>query len=197
MPVVESDEALLACVGAGDEQALAALYDRYARPAYGLALRVLRDSLLAEDAVQEAFLQVWRTAARFDGRRGSAGAWIMTFVHRRAIDLVRHAERERRPVRELVDAPAAPTPSAEEEATLRERRTAVRTALARLPAEQRALIELAYFDGLTQSELAERLDLPLGTVKSRTFAGLARLRALLAGEEEAEPRLHGALARAV
>jgi RNA polymerase sigma factor (sigma-70 family) len=194
--VVGSDEGLLACAGEGNEQALATLYDRYAGPAYGLALRILRDSALAEDALQDAFLQVWRSAARFDGRRGTAGSWIMTIVHRRAVDLVRRAEHERRCIAGASEAPDPHSASAEEEAWLRERRRSVRTALERLPVDQRALIELAYFEGLTQSELAERLDVPLGTVKSRTFAGLSRLRALFADGVEAETS-RGPHARAV
>jgi RNA polymerase sigma-70 factor (ECF subfamily) len=183
LDAVASDDALLAQAGAGDELALARLYDRYGGLAYGLALRVLRDRSLAEDAVQEGFLHVWRTASRFDGGRGTVAGWITTLVHRRAVDLVRRSERERcsAPPSEMeleLDAP-----SLDEEASHRERAETVRAALRRLPAEQRGIIELAYHEGLTQTEIAGRLGLPLGTVKSRTFAGLSRLRALLADAE--------------
>jgi RNA polymerase sigma factor (sigma-70 family) len=170
------DEELVALAASSDERALAELYDRYGRIAYGLALRILRDEALAEDAVQEAFLAVWRQAARFRQERGQARSWLLTLVHRRAVDLVRREERRR------AEPSASPTPLAptsEEEASLRARRRLVQEALRRLPQEQRELIELAYYGGLTQAELAERLRLPLGTVKSRMFAGLKRLHELL------------------
>src|SRR6266566_2304418 len=153
-----SDEALVLLAARSQQGALAELYDRYGRPSYGLALRVLRDEALAEDAVQEAFLAIWRTASRFVPERGKASTWILTVVHRRAVDLVRREERRRADTLE------------------RER---VQNALRQLPDQQREAIELAYYGGFTQSELAERLGQPLGTIKSRMFAGLARLRELL------------------
>ena len=179
-----SDEALLALISTPEGAlALAELYDRYGRVAYGLALRVLRDSSLAEDAVQEAFLTVWRSAGAFAADRGKPRTWILTLVHHRAVDLVRREQRRRVP--ELEDQePAGPPP--EEEATLRDRRRAVQDALRQLPADQREALELAYYGGLTQSELAERLRVPLGTVKSRMFAGLRKLGDLL-GEAGLEP----------
>jgi RNA polymerase sigma factor (sigma-70 family) len=173
-----SDEALVGAVARADESALAELYDRFGRAAYGLALRVLRDPALAEDAVQEAFLQVWRSAGTFDPARAKAAAWVLTFVHRRAVDLVRREERRR-----TEPAEAAPTPTgpgADEDADRRSKREVVQEALRRLPPEQREAIELAYYGGYTQSELAERLDEPLGTIKSRMFTGLQSLRGLLA-----------------
>ena len=156
-----SDEALLSLVAASDDDALAALYDRFGRVAYGLALRILRDETLAQDAVQEAFLGVWRNADRF---------------------LRRGEPLERAPE------PAAPT-TAEDDASLGFRRRLVQEALSQLPAEQREALELGYYGGLTQSELAERLDQPLGTIKSRMFTGLTRLRDLLdqAGLEGSYP----------
>jgi RNA polymerase sigma-70 factor (ECF subfamily) len=175
-----SDEALLALIATPEgELALAELYDRYGRVAYGLAYRVVRDSALAEDAVQEAFLTVWRSASTYSRDRGRPHAWILTLVHRRAVDLVRREQR-RRVVTEAAQDLGDATPGAEEEATLRDRRRAVQGALRRLPPDQREAIELAYYGGLTQSELAERLDVPLGTIKSRMFAGLRRLGDLLA-----------------
>jgi RNA polymerase sigma factor (sigma-70 family) len=173
-----SDETLLAQVGRGDEPALGELYDRFGRVAYGLAVRILRDKTLAEDAVQDAFLGAWRTAAAFDPRRGTASTWLMTLVHRRAVDLVRREDR--RKTDQLGDAPIASGETTDEQAAVREERRRVQAALAELPADQREALELAYYGGLTQSELAERLGVPLGTVKSRMFAGLAKLRDLLA-----------------
>ena len=172
-----TDEELLAVVARGDEQALATLYDRYDRVAYGLAYRILRDQALAQDAVQDAFLSVWRTAASFDPLRGKASTWLLTLVHRRAVDAVRREDRRR--AQPLDDAPIASGDATDETAELREQRRAVQAALAQLPPEQREALELAYSGGLSQSELAERLGVPLGTVKSRMFAALAKLRDLL------------------
>ena len=174
-----SDEALLELVARSDDGALAELYDRYSRASYGLALRILRDESLAQDAVQEAFLAVWRTAGRFVAEKAKASTWILTIVHRRAVDVVRREERRRGdPLDD--DTPQPSGVATDEEADLRTRRTAIQQVLRRLPDEQRQALELAYYGGLTQSELAERLGLPLGTIKSRMFAGLARLRDLLA-----------------
>ena len=172
-----SDEALLALVSRSDESALGELYDRYGRVAYGLALRVLRDPALAEDAVQEGFLAVWRSAGSFLAERAKPSTWILTLVHRRAVDLVRREDRRRGLPLESAPDPAGG--STEEEVTLRDRRRIVQEALRQLPDEQREALELAYYGGFTQSELAERLGLPLGTIKSRMFTGLRRLRDLL------------------
>ena len=179
-----SDEALIALAAHGEEAALAALYDRYGRVAYGLALRVLRDAALAEDAVQEAFLAVWRSAHRYIPERSKASTWILTFVHRRAVDLVRREERRR--TEQFIDVDALPGGMVDDEAWLRLERERVQAALRQLPDQQREAIELAYYGGFTQSELAERLGLPLGTIKSRMFTGLARLRELLT-EPDHEP----------
>jgi RNA polymerase sigma factor (sigma-70 family) len=183
-----SDEALLSLVASSDDAALAELYDRFGRVAYGLALRILRDEALAQDAVQEAFLAVWRSADRFLAERAKASTWILTFVHRRSVDIVRREERRRGEPLERAPEPASPE-TAEDKATLDYKRRAVQEALRRLPPEQREALELGYYGGLTQSELAERLDQPLGTIKSRMFAGLTRLRDLLAqaGLEESFP----------
>jgi RNA polymerase sigma-70 factor (ECF subfamily) len=180
-----SDEALLSLVASSDDQALAELYDRFGRVAYGLALRILRDEALAQDAVQEAFLAVWRNADRFLAERAKASTWILTLVHRRAVDLVRREDRRRAEPLESAPEPAA-SETVEDEAALGFQRKVVQEALRRLPPEQREALELGYYGGLTQSELAERLDQPLGTIKSRMFTGLSRLRDLLsqAGLEE-------------
>jgi RNA polymerase sigma-70 factor, ECF subfamily len=171
------DEALPALVARGDEQALAELYDRFGRVAYGVALRVLRDQALAEDAVQEGFLTAWRTAAGFDSNRGKASTWLLTLVHRRAVDVVRREERRRADV--LDDAPIAAGDATDESVEVREERRRVQAALAQLPPDQREALELAYYGGFTQAELAERLGVPLGTIKSRMFTALSRLRDLL------------------
>ena len=172
-----SDEALVLMAARSEEQALAELYDRYGRAAYGLALRVVRDPALAEDAVQEAFLTLWRTAARFVPEKSKASTWILTLVHRRAVDAVRHEQRRR--ADSLEHAPEPASDGVDEDAWLRLQRERVQTALRSLPDAQREALELAYYGGFSQSELAERLGEPLGTIKSRMFAGLARLRELL------------------
>ena len=180
-----SDEALVALAARGEESALAELYDRFGRVAYGVALRVVRDTELAEDAVQEAFLTVWRSAGRFVPERAKASTWILTLVHRRAVDLVRREERRR--AEPLPDeAASALSESAESSVWLNLERERVQRALRALPDQQREALELAYYGGFTQSELADRLGQPLGTVKSRMFTGLGRLRELL-DEIEKEP----------
>jgi RNA polymerase sigma-70 factor (ECF subfamily) len=176
-----SDEALVALVARGQEDALAELYDRLGGVAYGLALRVLRDRALAEDAVQEAFLSVWRSAGRFVPERARARTWLLTLVHRRAVDLVRREDVRRAETLDEVEQPA--DESVEQTAWLRFERQRVQGALKALPDPQRELIELAYYGGFTQSQLADRLGVPLGTVKSRMFTGLSRLGELLRDDE--------------
>ena len=174
-----SDEAVVALVARSDQAALAELYDRFGRVAYGVALRILRDERLAEDAVQEGFLAAWRDADRFMPERARASTWLLTFVHRRAVDLVRRENRRRvdaLPVEMEIPSPG----SAADDAWLRYERERVQTALKQLPDQQREALELAYYGGFSQSELAERLGEPVGTIKSRMFTGLARLRELLA-----------------
>jgi RNA polymerase sigma factor (sigma-70 family) len=174
-----SDEAVVALLARSDESALAELYDRFGRVAYGLANRILRDEKLAEDAVQEGFLAAWRNADRFMPERGKASTWLLTLVHRRAVDLVRREDRRRaEPLSESVE--PKPSYSAEEDAWLRFERERVQSALKQLPDQQREALELAYYGGFSQTELAARLGQPVGTIKSRMFTGLARLRELLA-----------------
>jgi RNA polymerase sigma factor (sigma-70 family) len=179
-----SDEAVLALIARADEQALAELYRRFGRLAYGLAFRILRDDALAQDAVQEAFLSLWRAAGRFTAERAKPSTWLLTLVHRRAVDLVRREERRRteplEPETESAGAEAA------DEAELATQRQTIREALRQLPSEQREAIELAYYGGYTQSELAERLGQPLGTIKSRMFTGLSRLRETLGEDVRAQ-----------
>jgi RNA polymerase sigma-70 factor, ECF subfamily len=180
-----SDEAVVALVARSDELALTELYDRFGRTAYGLALRVLRDRSLAEDAVQEAFLIAWRTADTFMPERARASTWLLTLVHRRAVDLVRREQRRRAEPIEVAGERAGEG-AADEAVWLRYERERVQAALRQLPDQQREALELAYYGGFSQSELAERLGQPVGTIKSRMFSGLARLRDLLAEPQDGE-----------
>src|SRR5437763_7218497 len=175
-----SDEAVLALIARADDHALAELYRRFGRLAYGLAFRILRDDALAQDAVQEAFLGAWRAASRFTAERAKPSTWLLTLVHRRAVDLVRREERRRTEPLQPDTEPVGT--EATDEAEVATQRQTIRQALRQLPAEQREAIELAYYGGYTQSELDERIDQPLGTIKSRMFTGLARLRETL-GED--------------
>jgi RNA polymerase sigma factor (sigma-70 family) len=173
-----SDEELVLLMARGEERGLAELYDRHGRVAYGLARRVLRDTQLAEDAVQEAFFAAWRASGTYAPGRGTGRTWLLTLVHRRAVDLVRREERRRTEPLENAPPPGVGG-GADELAWSKLERERVQQALTALPEVQREAIELAYYGGLTQSELAARLDQPLGTIKSRMFAGLGRLAELL------------------
>jgi RNA polymerase sigma-70 factor (ECF subfamily) len=182
------DLALIAGIAANDLAALAALYDRYRSAAFGLAVRITRDGSLAEDVVQDAFLGVWRDAARYDARRGGSRTWIMTIVHHRAVDVI----RRRRPVSELPTADSASPaslvlPDIWSEVAGRLDRDTIAAALATLGTAQREAIELAYFSGLTQAEIARHTGAPLGTVKSRVRLGLLALRDELAPDYDIRP----------
>lgn len=173
------DRALLARVECGDADALERLYRLHRTLAHNVAFRVLRDPGLAEDALQEGFLDLWRTAGRFDPQRSSVRAWLCVLVHRRAVDLARgEAARRARDERQPLPHPESYT--AEELMILRYDRRRVQKVLQQLSLRQRELVELAYWGGLTQSQLAERFGLPLGTVKSRMFSALEELRVALA-----------------
>jgi RNA polymerase sigma-70 factor (ECF subfamily) len=174
-----SDQALVALCTRGDQDALGELYDRYGSAAYGLARRIVRDPTLAEDVVQEAFLAVWRGARRFDARRARVSTWILALVHHKAVDAVRREDLRRG--HQLDEASErADDVNVPREAWLSLQQAEVAAALDELSDPHREVIELAYFAGYTQSELAERLGQPLGTIKSRTHSALARLRELLA-----------------
>lgn len=162
---------------------MAELYDRHARPIYSLALRILGDATEAEDIVQEVFSQAWRQAARYSASRGAVAAWLMTLARSRAIDRLR-AKRARpgdvsdeRVAGQLVDA----GPPADSLVLSSEQVARVRAALDELPLLQRAAIELAYYEGLTHAEIADRLEQPLGTVKTRIRLAMLKLRDVLAG----------------
>jgi RNA polymerase sigma factor (sigma-70 family) len=174
------DEALLQRLGAGDERAFRELFARYAAVAHALAFRLVRQAQVAEEIVQEAFLAVWRTPERYDPARGSVRSWLMGTVHHRAVDAVRREQAQRR----RADQAAALVPSLADDPTddvvsaidLPRERRLVQKALAGLPDEQRDVIHRMYFDGMSQSQIAERTGLPLGTVKSRTLLAMRRLR---------------------
>jgi len=171
----------------GDQSAMSTLYDRYASGVLGLALRITREQADAEDVVVDTFSQVWREAARFEIGRGSVGAWVATIARSRALDVVRSRGRRHNlddaaEADASISAPAmgATTPSPMANLLADERSRRVKAALETLPPPQRAALELAYFEGLSQSEIAERLVEPLGTVKTRMRLGLRRLKELLA-----------------
>ncbi|MEU8734053.1 MULTISPECIES: ECF RNA polymerase sigma factor SigK [Streptomyces] len=173
---------LLVRVAGGDQKAFEELYGLVSGPVFGLVRRVVRDPAQSEEVAQEVLLELWRSAARFDPGRGSALAWILTVAHRRAVDRVRSAraagERERREARRAHQT-AFDQVAEEVEAGLE--REGVRRCLDRLTALQRQSVTLAYYDGYTYREVAERLRLPLGTVKTRMRDGLGRLRECLGG----------------
>jgi RNA polymerase sigma-70 factor (ECF subfamily) len=178
------EAALVRAVAGGDERAFASLYDKYSSILFGLLLRILHSRAEAEDVLQEVFLQVWQQAHSFDSARGRAFTWLVTLARSRAIDRLRALDsRERAARRSAVEAPpAAEKEEGADDAALRsERADVVRDALAELPEEQRQVLLLAYLDGMSQSEIAAARGQPLGTVKTRTRAGLKRLSELLRG----------------
>jgi RNA polymerase sigma-70 factor, ECF subfamily len=171
-------EDLVSAVAKGDQTAFAAVYDRVGAQVYGLVRRVLRDPSQSEEVTQEVLLDVWRTASRFDAARGSAVGWIMTMAHRRAVDRVRseQASRDRNTKVAIRDAGEAEFDVVSEDVEIRLEQEQVRQALSGLTDLQREAIELAYYKGYTYREVAELLDTPLGTVKTRLRDGLIRLR---------------------
>ena len=175
-------KALIARIALGDEPALAQLYDCSGRIVYGLALRVLRDPSVAEEVMMEVYLQVWRTAASYDPARGSAAAWLVTIARSRAIDYLRSRMARNAAAEQALDelyALSDPRPDPEHENMESARARVIRQLMAQLPPEQRALIEMTYFSGLTHTEIAGSTGLPLGTVKTRIRSGMMRLRELL------------------
>jgi RNA polymerase sigma-70 factor (ECF subfamily) len=168
---------LLRLSGRGDEDAFAQLYDATSARAYGLAVRVVRDPSQAEEVAQEAFLEIWRTASRFDAGKGSAVSWILTLVHRKAVDRVRSAEASnRRDTSYHQGSQTVEHDSTAEAAQASMEARRVRQAMESLTQVQREALELAYFKGYTHTEVAAMLDLPVGTAKTRIRDGLIRLR---------------------
>jgi RNA polymerase sigma-70 factor (ECF subfamily) len=185
------DRALLRGVAAGDNDALRQLYARHNTVLFALALKVLSDRAEAEDVLQEAFVQVWKTAGSFDEGRGKPIGWLIMLTRSRAIDRLRSRKTRSRVTesmaRDTVKTSEARTPA--DEASASEAQRAIRAVLKSLPAEQRSAIEMAYFGGLTQFEIAQQLGQPLGTVKTRIRTGLMRVRELLSsgGGGEGKP----------
>ncbi len=165
-------------MASGDGAALRALYDQHARGVFSLAVRILRSQQDAEDLVQEVFVQAWRQAIRYDPGRGTVAAWLLTQTRSRAIDKLRsrRARPEGAEVEGALEQQRDPAAGADVEVVRLEQADAVRRALDGLPHPQRAALELAYYEGLTHVEIAERLEEPLGTVKTRIRQGLLRLR---------------------
>jgi RNA polymerase sigma-70 factor (ECF subfamily) len=184
-PADDADRAVLQLVADGQLDSLQELYDRYKTMAYSIALRITADASLAEDVVQDAFLGVWRNAGRYVEGRGSVKTWMLSIVHHRAVDAV----RRRRPTSELLEREDVPPPGLQlpdiwPDVAAGLDREAIAVAMTTLSDVQRQAIELAYWGGLTQQEIAERTGTPLGTVKSRVRLGLLALRRALVGDDE-------------
>ncbi|WP_212755326.1 ECF RNA polymerase sigma factor SigK [Flexivirga aerilata] len=174
---------LLQQVGQGDERAFARLYDEAAARLHGLVCRVVVDRTLAEEVTQEVFLEIWRGSPGFDAGRGSALSWMFTIAHRKAVDRVRAVDASRRRDTAYTAEQNAPSyDSTAEQVDDRMRADRVRAAIGTLTGRQREAVELAYFEGLSHTEVADRLGIPLGTAKSRIRDGLLRLRDALGGE---------------
>jgi RNA polymerase sigma-70 factor (ECF subfamily) len=173
-----ADEDLISLVEANDDaEAFATLYDRHSRPAYSLAYRMMGERQAAEDLVQDAFLKVWRAAGSYRAERASVRTWLLTIVHNRAIDQLRVLGRHRRTQEKIeATAPMSQPSDAFTKSWANSQREQVREALSALPEEQLKILELAYFSGYTHVEIAELLDVPLGTVKSRMRLGLKKMR---------------------
>ncbi|HEX8221937.1 MAG TPA: sigma-70 family RNA polymerase sigma factor [Chloroflexia bacterium] len=179
-----ADDQLVSRIAAGDARALEALYDRYVRQCFGLALRMVGDPGLAEEVVQEVFLKLWSRPDSYSPQKGAFVSWLLSLVHHRAVDELR--KRSRTEVALDNDQPLSvintrpdPQPDPSEQVWVMEQQRVVRQALGELPENQRLVLELAYFGGLSQSQIAERTSQPLGTVKTRMRMGLQNLRGLL------------------
>jgi RNA polymerase sigma-70 factor (ECF subfamily) len=181
-----TDQGLAERVSSRDPSALDALYERYARPVYSLAVRILRDAALAEDVTQEVFLKLWWHPETYQPQRGSLGAWLLSVTHNRAIDVVRRRQlRESRllpEIREGEELVADGVVDLGDLAGLQEASAAIRRALTQIPAPQRQAIEMAFFEGKTHAEISAELGEPLGTAKTRIRLGMRKLRALLEDE---------------
>ena len=172
-----ADEELISLMGAGDAGAFAALYDRHSRAVYSLSYRMAGEKQAAEDLAQDAFLKAWRSAGTYRPHRGSVKTWLLSIVHNRGVDGLRSSASRRRTREEAeAEAPRSHPSEAFSEAWGNHRRDRLREALRDIPHEQREAVTLVHFSGLTQTEVSERLRLPLGTVKGRVRLGLRKLR---------------------
>ncbi|MGI8615060.1 MAG: sigma-70 family RNA polymerase sigma factor [Nocardioidaceae bacterium] len=182
-----TDVELMAAVRAGDSGGLEELYDRYSRPTYSLARRILGDPGLAEDVIQEVFMALWRQPSKYDPSRGGFSSWLLAMTHHKAVDSVRREETLRRRRAKAAEddetliGAAGHGPEIEDQVLTLLQRDGVRRALRELPEVQREALTLAYFGGYTQREVAALTGAPLGTVKTRMLAGMRRLRAVLGG----------------
>jgi len=171
-----SDHALVTALRSGDQGAMAALYDRYSSIVYSVALRVLQDTGAAEDVLQNIFMQLWRNPGAFDSSRGNMAAWLAVIARHRAIDSL----RRRRPETDIEDVVVAVEPDLASDTDRSRAMDKVRGALETMPPPQRSALEMAYFEGLTHAEIAEKTGEPLGTIKTRIRTGLLSLRKVLA-----------------
>jgi RNA polymerase sigma-70 factor (ECF subfamily) len=174
--VLLSDAHIISAIRSGNESAMAELYDRYSSIVYSVALRVLGDTGAAEDILQEVFMQLWRNPGVFDASRGNLAPWLAVIARNRAIDSL----RRRRPETDIADITVSVEPDVVSEADRARAMEKVRGALGGMPEAQRAALEMAYFEGLTHSEIAEKTGEPLGTIKTRIRAGLLALRKVFA-----------------
>lgn len=176
LPIDPDDAALMGAIAGGDRQALARLYDRHAGTLLAVGIRMLGSRREAEDVLHDVFLELWRRSADYDAARGTVRTWIAMRMRSRSLDRLKSAAFSRTaPIDEVGER----GPTSDDDPAMAADRTRVRRALAGLPPEQRAVLELAYFEGLSSQEMAARLAIPMGTVKSRVAAGLAKLRAEL------------------
>ncbi len=184
-----ADEDLISLVAQGDAEAFAVLYDRHSRAAYSLAYRMMGERQAAEDLAQDAFLKVWRSATSYRADRGSVRTWLLSIVHNRGIDQIRSLASRRRTQEKMeASAPKSQPSEAFAESWRNSQREQVREALSTLPKEQLKILELAYFSGYTHVEIAELLDVPLGTVKGRMRLGLKKIRDYFDSQDMVMPR---------
>lgn len=179
-----ADDQLVLRLTNGDASALEELYDRYVRQCFGLALRMLDNSAIAEEVVQEVFLKVWQQPYSYSSQKGKFVSWLLSLVHHKCIDELRRRSRTEVPLDDpvtgsLLDTTSDPDPDLADQVWVKEQQRIVRDALEEIAPNQRQILELAYFRGLSQSEIAARLNQPLGTVKTRTRQGLKNLRSIL------------------
>jgi RNA polymerase sigma-70 factor (ECF subfamily) len=186
--LVLADEDLISLVESGDTEALAGLYDRHGRSAYSLAYRMMGDRQAAEDLVQDSFIKVWRSAKSYRAGRGSVRTWILSITHNRGIDHIRSTASRRR-TQDRVEMTTETTQQSEafSETWRNSQRSQVQEALKTLPEEQLKILELAYFSGYTHAEIAEMLDLPLGTVKGRMRLGMKKIKSFFDAQGVAVP----------